>query len=103
MIAFEVSLNGKRVCLAGIGDDGVLGASVTAILPPEEVPTPIWFNVGGLANDEHVTWVESSSHPRKALEVGDLVQIRIIESETADEPIRRWADKTVETQDGEAV
>lgn len=103
MIAFEVSVNGNPVCLAGIGEDGVLGASVTATLPASEVPTPIWFNVGGLANDEHVTWVESSSHPRQALDVGDLVQIRIVEAETVDEPIRRWIDKAAEVEDGQAV
>ena len=27
MIAFEVHLNGKRICVAGVGDRGVLTAS----------------------------------------------------------------------------
>ena len=36
MIAFEVYLNGKKLCLAGVGNDGVLAAItdyVTGIRP----------------------------------------------------------------------
>jgi hypothetical protein len=40
MKAFEVFINGHRLCLAGVGDNGVLSAIVN------------W--VGGPARDEHI-------------------------------------------------
>ena len=70
MIALEVRLNGKRVCVAGAEDLSVLSAIVTASGPlgkrtvpvrPDEV-SQIVYQVGGLtsrsdpAKDVHLRW-----------------------------------------------
>ena len=58
MIALEVKLNGKRVCVAGADDLAVLNTSVTAVgkLGKKTVPfrpnetAEIHFHVGGLTS-----------------------------------------------------
>jgi hypothetical protein len=56
MRAFEVSLNGKKLCLAGISDDGVLTAVVNWV--PRKGKGDPFLQVGGLVgpSDEHVSW-----------------------------------------------
>jgi hypothetical protein len=94
MICFEIWVNNQKVCVAGIGDSGVLAAHVTwSQRRPEESSTPKseWkpskpnLHVGGLVNQEHVRWTEQSHY----LEAGDEVTFKIIEADTADEPIRK--------------
>jgi hypothetical protein len=79
MIGDEVFLNGKRFCLAGVGDTGVLSAILT------------WVNsrsighdlhVGGLANSEHLDWGKHELH------VGDIVEVRVLNVATVDTPSR---------------
>lgn len=93
MIAFEVSLNGKRVCTAGADDLGVLSAIISACgkLGKKAVPfrpNQIWemhYSIGGLTSrsdpkkDVHVRW--KSVAP---LKVGDIVQVRVVETEKVD-------------------
>jgi hypothetical protein len=88
MLCFEVSLNGSKLCTAGVGGDGVL----TAILSWAGSSRPEWsarkpdLHVGGLVGSVHVGWLSESS---LELEVGDEVSIQVVESEDADEPLRR--------------
>ena len=93
MIALEVKLNGKRVCLAGAEGLGVLGASVSAVgkLGKRTVPArpdetaDLFYSVGGLTSrphpraDVHVNW--QSVAP---LKIGDKIEVRIIETDRAD-------------------
>jgi|ERR1041385_6676690 hypothetical protein len=94
MIAFEISLNGKRVCLAGGDDLAVLSACVTACgklgkqtVPgrPDDTTGEIHYWVGGLTarrdpkKDVHVNW--KSSAP---LQVGDVIEVKVLETEEAD-------------------
>ena len=83
MLVYEVFLNGKRSCAAGIDGDGVL----TAIMDHVKVNArdELRLTVGGLitATREHVTWTKTN------LTVGDEVQVRILESTSADEPSTR--------------
>ena len=94
MIAFEVSLNGKRVCIAGAEDLGVLSTIISAggklgkkTVParPDETSGDVHYSVGGLTSrrdpkkDVHVTW--KSVEP---LEIGDVVQVRVVETEKVD-------------------
>jgi hypothetical protein len=46
MRAYEVFLNGKRLCVAGIGSDGYISASITY----ESDPNATWIDVIGLQN-----------------------------------------------------
>jgi hypothetical protein len=104
MIVFEVSLNGKRVCVAGAEDLGVLTTSVTAVgklgnrtvpLRPDQTGGEIHYSIGGLTSrknpdkDVHVRW--KSVAP---LGVGDVIQVKILEGEKADRAISRQKAKS---------
>jgi hypothetical protein len=89
MIAFLVSVNGQRVCLAGIGQDGVLGAGVD------------WtnrrgfkFHVGGLdtKTDEFADW----DTPQIGMD--DEITIKIVDVPTVDAESRRFRGDDCERQ-----
>ena len=81
MRAFHVSLNGKKLCRAGIGDDGVLTTIVNWVA--RKGTGDLFLEVGGLVStvDEHVEWVN-----QKPLQVGDTVQVTVIDTNSVDEP-----------------
>jgi hypothetical protein len=83
MRAFAVSVNGKPLCTAGIGDDGVLSSHVTWSGSPGM--GHIHMHVGGLDSptNEHLRWSV------KEIGVGDEITTRIIETEAIDEPHSR--------------
>ncbi len=95
MIAFEVSINGKRMCTAGIADFGVLSAILSwARRRPENsrdgknIEEELTFEVGGLdstdsAVSEHIKWLATP------LQVGDTVSIRVIERDEVEAPGER--------------
>lgn len=74
MLVLEVTVNGKRICIAGTEDLAVLNAGVTACgkLGSQTVPSredetvDIFYSVGGLTRrrksetDVHVRWNQSS-------------------------------------------
>ena len=65
MKALEVFINGHRVCLAGVGDDGVLNAIVNWVGGPDR-DQDFFLQVGGLDSraDEHLRW-EAAVHRRR--------------------------------------
>jgi hypothetical protein len=81
MRAFELYVNGKRICVAGVGDKGVLTALVAG-RHKEKAEA----GVSGLvsATDEHVEWT------RKRLKTGDEVRIKIVEVDAVDRPKKRY-------------
>ena len=83
MRAFEVSLNGKRLCLAGIENDGALTAIANHVV--RRGKAKMWLSVGGLISrtDELVSW------PNQKLRVGDEIKINILETVSADNPETR--------------
>jgi hypothetical protein len=95
VIAFEVSINGKRMCTAGIADFGVLSAILSwARRRPEnsrdgkDSEEELTFEVGGLDNSdaavsEHLNWLATP------LQVGDTVSIRVIEPNEVEAPGER--------------
>lgn len=75
MRAFEVTVNGQRVCTAGVGASGVLSALVTADGRSDDLR----FTVGGLDPSKlHVAWEVPRIAP------GDTVTIRNLEIEAVD-------------------
>ncbi len=98
MIALEVTLNGKRVCVAGAEDLSVLSTSVAAVgklgkktmRRRADETFDIFYHIGGLtsrpdpAKDVHVDW--KSSAP---LKIGDVIQVRILDAQKADRPKSR--------------
>lgn len=98
MLAFEVKLNGKRICVAGMKDLAILNAGVTAAGPlgektvkvrPDE-DREIFYSVSGLTGrrdpdtDVHVRW-RSIEH----IQVGDVLQIKVVETDQVDRPRSR--------------
>jgi hypothetical protein len=99
MIALEVKRNGKRVCLAGADDLAVLSAHVTAVgklgkktVParPDDTTGEIHYSVVGLTGrrdpkkDVCLKW--KSVAP---LRVGDVIEVRVLETEKVDRATSR--------------
>ena len=101
MIAFEVFLNGNKVCRAGVGDLGVLTTVLswvrregrnTETREPGNIEEELTLNVGGLisSKNEHVRWSESK------LTVGDEVRVRVVNLESVDPP---WDRRTEDSSE----
>lgn len=86
--AFVVRVNGKRLCVAGVGPNGVLTAIVHWVGggPRRDAESDFGFHVGGLDSrtGEHLDYTT----PR--LRVGDKVSIEIVETEVVDPEAERY-------------
>jgi hypothetical protein len=84
MKAFVVHHNGKQLCTAGIGANGVLSAIVDWVGRGDL--GEFHMHVGGLdsASDEHVRWQVPE------IAVGDEITIRLVEADTIDQPVQRF-------------
>ena len=89
MKCFEVTINGRKVCTAGIGDYGVLNTVLSFVGGKEssdQTPSEsLELRVGGVATStvgatEAVEWLQ------RDLAVGDEIVIRIIEASECDQP-----------------
>lgn len=88
MIAFEVTINGTIVCVAGVGDRGVLTAMATWVKRdpdrhrgnPDFVLEELEASIGGKRGADHVSWGDHALAP------GDVVQIRVVEADAVDPP-----------------
>jgi hypothetical protein len=92
MTVFDVYVNGRKLCRAGVGKDGVLDAIVSWVKltgaaartarrlrsPGEETR----LQVGGLAKGTHRRWTDRS------LKTGDRVAIDVVAAERFDRPVR---------------
>lgn len=83
MRAFEVYLNDKKLCLAGIGDDGVLTAIVDGVT--RKGKGSLSLSVAGFVSpiSEHVTWVRQNLH------VGDEITVKVVETSSTDKPTKK--------------
>jgi hypothetical protein len=92
MRGFEVYRNGKRLCVAGIGEDGDLSTIIGHLCKPSRFND--YLDVGGLDSStrEHVSW---TSHLR--LRVGDEIRVKLIETKSVDKPRLRHRRDTPES------
>ncbi len=101
MIAFDVFLNGNKVCRAGVRDLGVLTTVLTWVRregrntetrEPGIIEEELTLNVGGLisSKNEHVRWSDDK------LAVGDEVRVRVINLESVDPPRDRRTEDPAE-------
>ena len=83
MRAFEIYLNDEKLCVAGIGEDGVLSA--TAVWVSKNDEGDVFLDVSGLISEteKHVRWVRQES-----LRDGDTIQIKVVQSQTVDPPLK---------------
>jgi hypothetical protein len=90
MICFDIEINDKHFCRAGVGDDGVLTAAVSWGDAPAEIrghrkrERRVDLSIGGLRDKTHVDWIRGF----RKLSVGDSVTIHIVESKSFDAPSR---------------
>jgi len=84
MRACEVYRNGKKLCLAGIGNDGVLSTIATWVGGSGRAE--LGLTVGGLISpaNEHVRWVD------RKLRVGDEIKLKIAERGSVDIPKNKY-------------
>ena len=97
MFVFEVLINGIVRCRAGSRDSvratlsyvnsPVLAEAIARGELPEEVPE---IDVGGFIDDAYARWLHQKCS------VGDEITIRILESETADQPELKPVDSEME-------
>jgi hypothetical protein len=101
MIAFEIFLNGNKLCRAGVGDLGVLTTVLswvrrerrnTETREPGNIEEELTLNVSGLisSKNEHVRWSESK------VRVGDEVRVRVVSVESVDLPGDRSTEDSAE-------
>jgi hypothetical protein len=95
MLCYEVRVNRKLACTAGVGKQGVLTAIVTWVKRdrkkcPDDLSKAEWsreelyLHVGGImGGTDHVDWLKQDLRP------GDEVHIRVVQRPTADHPARR--------------
>jgi hypothetical protein len=84
-LCFEITINGGAPVIAGLEDINVLSAGVTYGRQEVEI------QVGGLVSksrhdNEHIDWLA------RALQTGDEILIRIIESSQPSAPVSRRRD-----------
>jgi hypothetical protein len=95
MRAFEVHLNGRKLCVAGIGKTGVLTAILDYVGGQGREETAL--TVGGLLTtvDEHVRWIK-----RRKLRTGDEIHVRVLDCESVESPEeRRHRDRKAELKE----
>ena len=101
---FEISINGKRHCIAGQNAFGVLSAILSWVKRrPERFPDngtmtleewtaeELRFDVGGIDNDDPAGPQQTSWNPQDGLRLkaGDEILIRILPAGAHDEPTSR--------------
>jgi hypothetical protein len=88
--AFLVTVNGQRVCLAGIGKNGSMAVAVEWVggkgLDSRSLKEKLTLIVGGLdsASHEHAHWTTPK------IRTGDKIQIEIIETDNVDDASERF-------------
>jgi hypothetical protein len=95
MIGFDVNLNGRRVCLAGINGPCVMTTVLDWVErrpgdPDGKLPEKtLELHVGGLDSrtNEHLKWLH------EAIAVGSEISIRVVDVQKVDEPAERRADE----------
>lgn len=94
MICFQVEINGKKLCTAGVGEFGVLTTVLSLVRNRQQAHSvgedtvEAQLKVGGTTSlsdsvDENVEWTSSS------LNVGDEVRIMITDQLQPDDPTQR--------------
>jgi hypothetical protein len=99
MIAFEISIDGRKACTAGVSPSGVTSVTASWVRRPSRDSTSgepigdrfeeeLTLDVGGLTHDPdgaavHVSWL------REPLEPGQTITVAVVETESADPPQHR--------------
>ena len=82
MRALELYLNGKRLCVASSGEEGLVMSSI-ALMGAVDAPGShvAHVRVGGVREQQHLEWL------RRSLSIGDIVEIRVVDVAQSDPPV----------------
>jgi hypothetical protein len=88
MTAFEIYLNGRKVCTAGLNGAGVVMPTITWFLgegPRRKRSEELAFHVSGLVSRTrtHLTWAH------RPLKIGDEVRIVVAKKSKVDAPKKK--------------
>lgn len=93
MLAYEVTVNGQNLPVAGMEDWSSMSIILSAIRDKdEEGGIDFTFHLGGLSLpdengvDHHARWEK----PQMGLSVGSDIQIKIVDSDEVAPPVRRY-------------
>ena len=97
MVALEVSLNGKRTCVAGVGQTGVVSANGCWVRRAADQAGPaeqLFLEVGGLKTleRENLRW-----RGQPSVKVGDEVRIKVVEAKRVPKPTARNREYPADT------
>ncbi len=91
-VVFDVYLNGRRLCRAGVGESGVLSAIINWVSggttrDGRRRKAQLDLHVGGLRHDDrgsdiHPSWVDVNLKP------GDQISVRVGQGDRIDRPVR---------------
>jgi len=103
MLAFQITINGKHIATAGV-QQGVVSAIANWVCLPWGDSTPSvedWhagFSVGAIdeQTSENLKWL------RHDVRLGDEISIKLVETDTVDEPTERKPRIQISSNDGDA-
>lgn len=92
MIAFEIHINGVYVVTASQEDWSVLAMHVDALRDKKKDSDEydLRFSVGGLSKENKEGFRHHFRWPESDLKIGDVVQVKVIETNEIDNPIKRY-------------
>jgi hypothetical protein len=92
MIALKISVNGELLYVIGQEDVSILNSNVVVSRENSErgIDDYIRLNAGGLSQDTDKGHPEHFRYKSQNLHSGDVVKIEVIESDTIDEPVKRY-------------
>ncbi|HWB11137.1 MAG TPA: hypothetical protein VG826_18050 [Pirellulales bacterium] len=98
MICFDILVNGRKLCTAGVGDPGTLHAHIIWVLRHGQfdysgTPGTDDETIGLTVDGDSYGRQECLSWPNTNLKAGDEVTIRVVDLESADEPTRVKMDE----------
>jgi hypothetical protein len=88
VIGLDLRLNGDPLCLASVDEPGALTTVISAVAPAHSDASTreakyVNLHVGGRSGRHTYTWTTDQE-----LKVGDVVEVRIVELESADDSIK---------------
>lgn len=87
MLGLEIQINGKKVCTVSMDKLNILSAAVHWHVSRNQLD----FDVHGMTEEtgyaEHLKWLE------KKLDIGDVVTIRIVDTDKLTKPKKRYRAK----------
>lgn len=101
MLAFELFVDDRRICLAGMEDWSVMSVILSAVRPREggerSRPGQLDVAAGGLSETDENGASYHARWERIDLQVGSRVTINLVETDQPDPPIRRYrSDREVQ-------